>query len=103
MRVGLKPTLIVHFSPGARVLFWQSWLTIEKSSRVVLPPSSARADSVGALFVKTSGASPMLVIGIAVTLLAAAVPAGTDVNCGMLNEGTGPGRRSGPRRTCPRS
>src|SRR5215207_2145887 len=76
---------------AASVWFWQFWLTIEKSSRVVLPPSSPLAASPGAAFVKTSGASPTLVIVIGVTLLAASVPAGTDVNFGTRANATGAG------------
>ena len=76
---------------AASVLLEQSWLTTEKSSRVVLPPSSALAESAGAATVKTSGASPTLVTVIGVTLLAASVPAGTEVNCGVRVNATGAG------------
>src|SRR4051812_2461311 len=77
--------------PTARVLPEQSWLTTEKSPLVVAPPSSLVAEIAGFAVVRTSGASPTLVTVIAVALLAAGVPAGTEVNCGVRVKATGAG------------
>src|SRR5699024_1154391 len=59
VRVGLKPTLIVHVPPGASVMPEQFWLTTEKSP--ALPTSSPWAVIDGCALVKTSGPSPSLV------------------------------------------
>ena len=112
MRVGLKPTLMVQVpaataaavsSAGvvgssataalaaASVLLGQSWLTTEKSSRGRVAAVVGVGRERRVALVKTSGASPTLVIVTGVALLAAAVPAATDVNCGVRANATGAG------------
>ena len=80
VRVGLKPTLIVHVPPGCSVMPEQFWLTTAKSPALPTSLASSRDGRLGA-GERRAEPSPSLVTTTGLALFAAAVPAATGLNC----------------------